>query len=117
MTVSLVQARLSRPPVATYPNQAIVDTTAKPYFTRTGLLDVERAITEARPEDYVGVLILACRRSARNQVRTRRQRARRSYRLHLPRVDVGSPLKGRCSSPRVIPRPFSAAIVEALRRK
>ena len=27
------------------------------YFTRTGLLDVERAIMEARPEDYVGVLI------------------------------------------------------------
>jgi protease I len=27
------------------------------YFVRTGLLDVERAITEARPEDYVGVLI------------------------------------------------------------
>src|SRR5262245_38821924 len=27
------------------------------YFARTGLLDVERAITEARPEDYVGVLI------------------------------------------------------------
>ena len=27
------------------------------YFARTGLLDVERAITDARPEDYVGVLI------------------------------------------------------------
>jgi len=27
------------------------------YFARTGLLDVDRAITEARPEDYVGVLI------------------------------------------------------------
>ena len=27
------------------------------YFARTGLLDVELAITEARPEDYVGVLI------------------------------------------------------------
>ena len=27
------------------------------YFARTGLLDVERAIDEARPEDYVGVLI------------------------------------------------------------
>jgi protease I len=27
------------------------------YFARTGLLDVQRAITEARPEDYVGVLI------------------------------------------------------------
>jgi protease I len=27
------------------------------YFARTGLLDVERAITEARPADYVGVLI------------------------------------------------------------
>ena len=27
------------------------------HFARTGLLDVERAITEARPEDYVGVLI------------------------------------------------------------
>src|SRR5262245_40826019 len=27
------------------------------YFARTCLLDVERAITEARPEDYVGVLI------------------------------------------------------------
>jgi protease I len=27
------------------------------YFSRTGLLDVERAITQARPEDYVGVLI------------------------------------------------------------
>jgi len=27
------------------------------YFARTGLLDVERAITEARPEDYVAVLI------------------------------------------------------------
>jgi deglycase len=27
------------------------------YFARTGLLDVERAITEARAEDYVGVLI------------------------------------------------------------
>jgi putative intracellular protease/amidase len=38
----------------------------------------------------------ACRRSARNQVRTGRQRPRRSYRLHLPRVDVGGPLEGRC---------------------
>src|SRR5262249_34130037 len=27
------------------------------YFVRTGLLDVERAIADARPEDYVGVLI------------------------------------------------------------
>src|SRR5262245_36944003 len=27
------------------------------YFARTGLLDVERAITDVRPEDYVGVLI------------------------------------------------------------
>jgi deglycase len=27
------------------------------YFARTGLLDVERAITEARPEDYVGILV------------------------------------------------------------
>ena len=27
------------------------------YFARTGLLDIERAIAEARPEDYVGVLI------------------------------------------------------------
>jgi protease I len=27
------------------------------YFARTGVLDVERAIMEARPEDYVGVLI------------------------------------------------------------
>jgi protease I len=27
------------------------------YFARTGLLDVERAIVEARPEDYVGVLV------------------------------------------------------------
>src|SRR5262249_18610038 len=27
------------------------------YFARTGLLDVERSITDARPEDYVGVLI------------------------------------------------------------
>jgi protease I len=27
------------------------------YFARTGLLDVDRSITEARPEDYVGVLI------------------------------------------------------------
>jgi len=27
------------------------------YFARTGLLDVQRAIAEARPEDYVGVLI------------------------------------------------------------
>src|SRR5262249_32300049 len=27
------------------------------YLGRAGLLDVERAITEARPEDYVGVLI------------------------------------------------------------
>src|SRR5262249_4336108 len=27
------------------------------YFARTGLLDVDHAITEARPEDYVGVLI------------------------------------------------------------
>jgi protease I len=27
------------------------------YFARTGLLDVDRAITEARPEDYVGVLV------------------------------------------------------------
>jgi protease I len=27
------------------------------YFGRTGLLDVERAITEARPEDYVGVFV------------------------------------------------------------
>src|SRR5262249_7617610 len=27
------------------------------YFARTGLLDVERAIADARPEDYVGVLI------------------------------------------------------------
>src|SRR4029434_9211362 len=27
------------------------------YFARTGLLDVDRAIDEARPEDYVGVLI------------------------------------------------------------
>ena len=27
------------------------------YFTRTGLLDVERAIEDARPEDYVGILI------------------------------------------------------------
>jgi hypothetical protein len=26
------------------------------YFARTGLLDVDRAIAEARPEDYVGVL-------------------------------------------------------------
>ena len=26
------------------------------YFARTGLLDVERAIADARPEDYVGVL-------------------------------------------------------------
>ena len=29
------------------------------YFARTGLLDVERAIADARPEDYVGVLIPA----------------------------------------------------------
>ena len=27
------------------------------YFARTGLLDVDRAIADARPEDYVGVLI------------------------------------------------------------
>ena len=27
------------------------------YFARTGLLDVDRAIMEVRPEDYVGVLI------------------------------------------------------------
>jgi deglycase len=27
------------------------------YFARTGLLDVERAIADARPEDYVGVLV------------------------------------------------------------
>jgi putative intracellular protease/amidase len=27
------------------------------YFTRTGLLDVERGIMDARPEDYVGVFI------------------------------------------------------------
>src|SRR5262245_38951677 len=27
------------------------------YFARTGLLDVERPITDARPEDYAGVLI------------------------------------------------------------
>src|SRR5262249_28369013 len=27
------------------------------YFARTGLLDVERAIADASPEDYVGVLI------------------------------------------------------------
>ena len=27
------------------------------YFARTGLLDVERAIADARPEDYMGVLI------------------------------------------------------------
>jgi deglycase len=27
------------------------------YFARTGPLDVERAITDGRPEDYVGVLI------------------------------------------------------------
>src|SRR5262245_11773603 len=27
------------------------------YFARTGLLDVERAIADARPEDYVGVFI------------------------------------------------------------
>ena len=27
------------------------------YFTRSGLLDVDRAIADARPEDYVGVLI------------------------------------------------------------
>src|SRR5262249_34565370 len=27
------------------------------YFARTGLLDVERAIADARPDDYVGVLI------------------------------------------------------------
>jgi deglycase len=27
------------------------------YFARTGLLDVDRSIMEARPEDYVGVLI------------------------------------------------------------
>jgi len=27
------------------------------YFARTGLLDVERVIADARPEDYVGVLI------------------------------------------------------------
>ena len=27
------------------------------YFTRTGLLDVERAIGDARAEDYVGILI------------------------------------------------------------
>jgi putative intracellular protease/amidase len=28
------------------------------YFARTGLLDVERAIADVRPEDYVGVFIL-----------------------------------------------------------
>jgi protease I len=27
------------------------------YFARTGLLDVDRAIAEARPEDYVGILV------------------------------------------------------------
>ena len=27
------------------------------YFVRTGLLDVDRAVAEARPDDYVGVLI------------------------------------------------------------
>jgi len=27
------------------------------YFARTGLLDVERAIADARPEDYVGILV------------------------------------------------------------
>ena len=27
------------------------------YFARTGLLDVDRAIADARPEDYAGVLI------------------------------------------------------------
>src|SRR5215467_11343129 len=27
------------------------------YFTRTGLLDVERPIADARPEDYVGILV------------------------------------------------------------
>jgi hypothetical protein len=77
------------------------------YFVRTGLLDVDRAIAEARPEDYVGVLIpggakspaLACRRSSRNQVCTRRQCSRRSYRLHLPGVDAGSPLEGCCRPP------------------
>jgi deglycase len=43
------------------------------YFARTGLLDVERAIADARPEDYVGILIpggakscLARRRSSKS---------------------------------------------------
>jgi hypothetical protein len=27
------------------------------YFVRTGLMDVDLAIAEARPEDYVGVLV------------------------------------------------------------
>ena len=54
------------------------------YFARTGLLDVERAITEASARGLCGCPHsrwckkpwLACRRSARNQVRARRQRSR-----------------------------------------
>ena len=77
------------------------------YFARTGLLDVDRAIVDARPEDYAGVLIpggakspaLLAEDSLRNHVRTGRQRARRGHRLRLPGVVVGSPLEGCCRSP------------------
>jgi protease I len=77
------------------------------YFARTGLLDVDRAIADARPEDYVGVLVpggakspaLLAEDSRVIKFVQERQRSRRSHRLRLPRVDAGSPLEGRCGAP------------------
>src|SRR5262245_15661840 len=94
------------------------------YFVRTGLLDVERAIMDARPEDYVGVLIPGGAKSpallAEDPHVTRFVQdvsARGgSNRLHLPWVAAGSPVEGCCrpsddgvQGQRLLPRTRRAA--------
>ena len=77
------------------------------YFARTGLLDVDRAIGEAQPEDYVGVLIPGGAKSPALLAEDPRVRkfvhdvsARGgNYRLRLPGIDAGSPLECRCRPP------------------
>jgi DJ-1/PfpI family len=73
------------------------------YFARTGLLDVDRAVADARPEDYAGVLIPGGAKSPAllaedSRVTTFVQgvSARGGVIACLP---AGSPLEGCCRSP------------------
>src|SRR5262245_12859626 len=60
------------------------------YFARTGLLDVERAITEARPEDYVGVLIPGGAERDLSHRRRRLARARPQPVIDGSHVELGA---------------------------